>query len=218
MIICCKFTKENDVIFLSHIDMLRQINRAFRRSEFDIDFSQGFNPHILLNLSPPIALGVRSIAEYFTLQLKSEERDFLNRFNENSINGLKLTKAAYLNANPNFAAIIVASEYRIAYKTQPSIKSQIESINKEEYIIKFSVKGKTEIKEVKDMIYSVKVFDDYIEIVLATGNANLRADRFINTLNEKFGLDINFKDVVKTRQFANVDGKLVDIDEVINAW
>lgn len=40
-----KFVKNEDMIYISHLDVQRLLQRAFRRADVELSFSQGFNPH-----------------------------------------------------------------------------------------------------------------------------------------------------------------------------
>lgn len=55
--------------FLGHQDLIRLFQRAFRRGEMKLDYSQGFHPHPRLRFSPPLALGLESMAEYLDFDL-----------------------------------------------------------------------------------------------------------------------------------------------------
>ena len=47
---------------IGHLDLMRSMQRALRRSNLPISYSQGFNPHILLSLAAPLA--ALSAAQY----------------------------------------------------------------------------------------------------------------------------------------------------------
>lgn len=46
--------------FISHLDMLRLFQRALRRADLPLSFSQGYSPHIKLKIIPAIKLGLES--------------------------------------------------------------------------------------------------------------------------------------------------------------
>lgn len=56
--------------FLSHLDNLRVMERAIRRSGLPIEYSQGYHPHMKVSYGPPLPLGFTSDAEYFDLSLE----------------------------------------------------------------------------------------------------------------------------------------------------
>lgn len=69
--ITLKYFKKDKAVFLSHIDVLRHMNRTFRRAGIDVQFSQGFNPHMLTKLGIPLPLATYSNCEYVTVQTGS---------------------------------------------------------------------------------------------------------------------------------------------------
>jgi len=59
------YQKRGDLRFLSHLDLVRSLERALRRSSLPIEFSQGFNPRIRLSFPGALALGIESEQEEF---------------------------------------------------------------------------------------------------------------------------------------------------------
>ncbi|MCP4685301.1 MAG: DUF2344 domain-containing protein, partial [bacterium] len=57
--------------YMSHLENLRMIERALRRSRLPVSYSQGFNPTMRLSLGPPLQLGFTSGAEYLDITLDS---------------------------------------------------------------------------------------------------------------------------------------------------
>ncbi len=64
-----KYCKAGSACFISHIDLLRHVSRILRRAGITVNYSQGFNPHALVYFSPPLGVGVSSVAEYLTIIL-----------------------------------------------------------------------------------------------------------------------------------------------------
>jgi len=55
--------------YMSHLDNLRMIERAIRKSALPVAFSQGFHPQMKLSFGPPLSLGMTSEAEYIDITL-----------------------------------------------------------------------------------------------------------------------------------------------------
>src|SRR5262249_33227251 len=51
-----------------HLDLMRSWERALRRSELPLAFTQGHHPHLKMSFGPPLPLGYRSRAEVFDLE------------------------------------------------------------------------------------------------------------------------------------------------------
>ena len=49
-----KFIKTKDMIYISHLDVQRLLQRVFRRAEVELSFSQGFNPHPKITYGMPL--------------------------------------------------------------------------------------------------------------------------------------------------------------------
>jgi radical SAM-linked protein len=51
------FAKRERVRYISHLDVLRYWERAIRRAELPLSYSQGFTPHPRLQFAGPLPLG-----------------------------------------------------------------------------------------------------------------------------------------------------------------
>lgn len=67
-----RFTKEDHVRFVGHLDLMRLFERAIRRAKFPIAYSQGFNPRSRLAFASALTLGATSEWELCQLDLASD--------------------------------------------------------------------------------------------------------------------------------------------------
>jgi radical SAM family uncharacterized protein/radical SAM-linked protein len=71
------FTKLGVSAYLSHLDLIRALPRAFRRLEVPLYYSAGFHPKPEMTFAPALSLGVASLAEVvdvkLTVDLEPEE-------------------------------------------------------------------------------------------------------------------------------------------------
>jgi radical SAM-linked protein len=58
-----RFKRGEEIKYISHLDLIRVWQRAFRRAGVMLAYSEGFNPHPRLSLAAPLALGVTGEAE-----------------------------------------------------------------------------------------------------------------------------------------------------------
>lgn len=68
-----KFSKEGNIKFVSHLDLQRTLQRNFKRSGLPVEYSKGFNPHIIMSLAQPLAVGLYSKGEYLDVSFIEEE-------------------------------------------------------------------------------------------------------------------------------------------------
>lgn len=59
-----KFSKEGNIRYISHLDLLRLFKRSFKRAGIKLQYSQGFNPHPKMGFAQPLSLGYFSSGEY----------------------------------------------------------------------------------------------------------------------------------------------------------
>ena len=52
-----KFSKEGNIRYISHLDLLRLFKRSFKRVGIKLQYSQGFNPHPKMSFAQPLSLG-----------------------------------------------------------------------------------------------------------------------------------------------------------------
>ena len=65
-----KFSRGEQLKYLSHLDLMRLWERALRRAGLPAAYSEGFSPHPKISLAAPLAVGVLSRAEVMDVFLK----------------------------------------------------------------------------------------------------------------------------------------------------
>ena len=66
------FEKGPRLRLIGHLDLMRAMQRALRRSGLPIRYSQGFNPHILLTFAAPLNLGAVGMREVMEVPVEGE--------------------------------------------------------------------------------------------------------------------------------------------------
>lgn len=213
--IILKHYKVDDISYVSQKDILRVLQRGLKRAKIDVKYSQGYIPHMLTYTSTPVPLGVQSLAEYFAVECSGIDQDeFLKRYNDSMPTGMRAVASFYKEKNPNIAAIVKASDYRVKYKED--LPKEIEAIaDCESYVIKTSKKGEIIEKDIAPMLYSLKVSGNELTMRLASGNTNLRCDSMTEHINAKFNLDIKINDIFRTAQLIESGDGFCDVEEVL---
>ena len=67
-----RFSKSGRAIWLSHLDLMRTMQRAFLRAEYPLKYSEGFNPHAQISILLPLSVSVSSECELMDFQLKED--------------------------------------------------------------------------------------------------------------------------------------------------
>ena len=219
MILVLKHYKRGPMIYVSHIDLLRHFTRTLRRAGFEIDFSSGFNPHMLVNLGTPLPLGISSSSEYLTVSTKVPKEEFLERYNAVAPKGLEGIRVFAPASNPNIAGRTVAADYAVKQIGAEAKRREIEGVvNLLSLEMPITKKGETTMKEVAPLINGIKVYPDSLNLCLAAGNTTLRPDKFALFLAEKFGFEAQVTDLWKYEQYVRGEnGALLEVDAYLSS-
>ena len=63
------FRKEGRAVYISHLDLMRTMQRAFLRAGYALKYSEGFNPHPLISILLPLGVGTESGCELMDFSL-----------------------------------------------------------------------------------------------------------------------------------------------------
>ena len=58
--------------WVSHLDMMRLLQRAMNRADIPIRYSEGFNPHALISIVMPLSVGTESLCQMADIRVKSD--------------------------------------------------------------------------------------------------------------------------------------------------
>ena len=222
-----KYKKEDEMIFISHLDLQRLLQRAFRRAKINLSYSEGFNPHPKMSYGNALALGVESQGEYVDIEIEDdiEVKEFLERINEQLPDGIKFVKGQEIDPKtPSLSSIIVYGEYIFNIDlevplSKEFVKSRVLNFvkSKEIIITKKNKKGKKVEVDIRPMIRNfdlVSLDDNRVTFVstIATGSkANLNINILIPQILDMLNLDMDPRElgVLRRDLYKMEDGQLV---------
>lgn len=133
------FRKGDRVRYISHLDVLRFWERAIRRAELPLSYSQGFTPHPKLAFASPLPVGFTAEREVMDVTL--DERvpidEFARRLRVESTGDLAVVavEEVALNAPPPQAAMLWADYSMAMPGLQPAeAEAAIQQFNQRETI------------------------------------------------------------------------------------
>lgn len=89
------FEKTGNAIWISHLDLMRLFQRAFKRAGLPLKHSQGFSPRPFVAIALPLSVGVESKCELLDFDLDGENvpcDQMMTRLNEALVAGVKVLK------------------------------------------------------------------------------------------------------------------------------
>lgn len=67
-----RFEKTGRAVYISHLDLMHTLQRAFSRAGLALKYSEGFNPHPQISIALPLSVGVSSVCEILDFKLRDE--------------------------------------------------------------------------------------------------------------------------------------------------
>lgn len=169
--------------YLSHLDVLRTMQRAIRRSKLPIVYSAGFNPIPKIAFASALPVGVTSEAEYADLQMQSPIAavEVKDRLNQVLPTGFQIKTAVELPDDYQLLmAVIEAARYAIkVLKTHNILTDRIaEFLDLEEHFVTIERKKRNAVqKDIRKLVYQLSYSEQEKCIYLECGsgvNGNLR--------------------------------------------
>ena len=68
------FEKTGNAVWISHLDLMRLFQRAFKRAGLPLTHTQGYNPRPSVSIALPLSVGVESKCELLEYELDCEEK------------------------------------------------------------------------------------------------------------------------------------------------
>ena len=69
------FEKTGNAVWISHLDLMRLFQRAFKRAGLPLTHTQGFNPRPSVSIALPLSVGVESHCELLDFTLDTDDVD-----------------------------------------------------------------------------------------------------------------------------------------------
>lgn len=89
------FEKKGNAIWISHLDLMRLFQRAFKRAGLPLTHTQGFNPRPSVSIAMPLSVGVESSCELLDFDLDGEAvacEEILSRLNQTLVEGVRVLR------------------------------------------------------------------------------------------------------------------------------
>ncbi len=88
------FEKTGNAVWISHLDLMRLFQRAFKRAGLPLTHTQGYNPRPSVSIALPLSVGVESKCELLEYELEGEEKpahkEIVARLNEALTEGIRV--------------------------------------------------------------------------------------------------------------------------------
>lgn len=206
-----KFIKKENLRYISHLDLMRTIERALRRADINVAFSNGFNPHPKISFGPALMVGATTHGDYFDIDIedKLSPDEFKERMNRVLPEGIEITDSFQVNDKDLLSLHIKEAEYVLKVKLFneiDKINEKIDSFISNDIIeiVKKSKKGKKTIN-IKPYILNLSLIgfsenwlELYIKLKLCEGAPNPL--HVLKALNDYLGFKLDLDTYILDRK------------------
>lgn len=169
------FNKYEEMKYISHLDLLRFMDRILRKSGIPVKYSQGFHPRPKISLGNPISLGTDAFNEAMDIELREDmtNEELFKRLNNKCVIGFEFTKVMDIDGKTS-----IAEEYKeMKFEIQGpgSSLEKIENLfGQDKIILTKEKKGKIESKDLKPRIkkYEIDKENNKITMILENMSPN----------------------------------------------
>jgi len=204
MKVCIKFSKGGALRFIGHLDFLRVVGQALRRTGLPLAYSQGFNPHILLGFALPLPLGMASLHDYADVVFAEVVAlgDAAARLQACAPQGLKILEMfEYEGKNP--AAVTAAADYTLRGEVVTNL------LVAHEWIIPKKTKSGVKDTDIRPDVFDISADAGVITMRLAAGSG-----RFLHPLTAASiitGREVTTGEITRAELYRRVNAGFVPL-------
>ena len=176
-----KFSKQGAMKFIGHLDIMRYFQKAMRRAEIDIRYSEGFSPHQIMSFAAPLGLGLTSNGEYMDIELNSmaDCESLKKALNQVMAEGIQILSCHRLeDTAKNAMSIVAAADYTLTFRDSAVpedlpgfLNGLLEFYGKDQIrIVKKTKKGEKEM-DLKPLIYDLQIRGEAVFLKVSAGSS-----------------------------------------------
>lgn len=224
-----KFSKGKGIKFISHLDLMRTMERAIRRAGIPITYSKGFNPHMELSFATPLGVGTWSKGEYMDFKLDYEIGgvDIIKSINAALPADIRFISVKQADErHPSLMTMVDAALYEITLVCLDEAcitHEQIENFmgNTKIEVLKEGKNG-SRIIDIKPMIYNIELLEKkssaaVISTITAAGSkSNLNPEVLVMGMKKYIGCaeTLEIRDICKIDTYVKKGGVFASIMDV----
>lgn len=167
------FDKYEEMKYISHLDLLRVMDRLLRRSGVPIKYSQGFHPRPKISLGNPISLGTEAFNEPMDIELREDmtNEELLEKLNSKELLGFKFIKVKDIDGKKSIVDEYKNMKFEIKGEGS-SLEKFVELLNQDEIILTKEKNGKITSKNLKERIKKYEYEDGKVTLIVENMSPN----------------------------------------------
>lgn len=195
-----KFSKHGSVKFIGHLDIMRYFQKAMRRANVDIRYSEGFSPHQVMSFAAPLGVGLTSNGEYMDIEVltTNNSKAMVERLNAVMAEGIEVLSYRLLDdSSKNAMSIVAAADYTISFRPShvpddlDGFFQKLDAFYQQDQISILKKTKKSEVQvDIRPLVYKLYRTGDAMFMQLATGSVNnLKPELVLEAFHQFLGLE-----------------------------
>lgn len=164
-----KFRKYDNMRFVGHLDTMRYFQKAMRRADIPIAYSEGFSPHQIMSFAAPLGVGVTSDGEYVDIEAVTlmDSKAAVDSLNATMVPGVDIVYFRQLPAGAaNAMSSVACADYTLTLREGHTCPLSVEEIkdkikefydDREHIIVEKQTKKNTMEIDLKELLYVFEV-------------------------------------------------------------
>ena len=185
------FEKTGNGVWISHLDLMRLFQRAFKRAGLQLTHTQGFNPRPSVSIALPLSVGVSSVCELLDFDLDGEAvacDEILSRLNETLVDGIRV-RSVYQGGRKLRELSLLVSKVVLEYDSgipEDAVSAISDLFSQKELIVPKKTKNGMQDQDIIPMIRKINVSENDGNIVLdaliCCQNPSLNPQQLVNAI------------------------------------
>lgn len=181
-----RYSKNELMRFVGHLDMLHAWDRILRRARVPLTFTQGFSPRPMLSIAAPLPVGLLSAAEYLELETREEVPSLVELIAPVLPQGMQVSGAVGVPpGTKSLMGLIRYADYSVKNLSSSHLDllgGQLPNFLAEKAVWQeVKRKGGMRRVDIRPLVYSATLQDDALQVRLALGSvANLRVEDLLH--------------------------------------
>ena len=199
-----KFAKYGPMKFIGHLELMRYLQSAVRRTEIPVKYDEGMHQRMVMSFAMPLGVGPTSSAEYMDIELEEPitTDKAMSLLGEHMCEGLEILDFREVDGGKKMKAmtIVAAADYEVwlreGFEPDWDWKSALQEFCSRESIpwVKETKKGTREV-DMREWIYDVKIHEEdastsvYLRLCCSVGD-NLKPEQLFGEMFRSYGHEL----------------------------
>lgn len=173
-----RFEKTGRAVWISHLDLMRTLQRGFSRAGISLAYSEGFNPHPLMSIALPLSVGMESVCEI--LDVKIEGKFDAEQLNLCLPEGIRVLEA--------YRSEQKASEIRWLEISGETVNADADGLNRffaqDSIVISKKTKRGVSDTDIRPMIREIRFEENRMHALISAQNPTLNPNNLLDAVSQ----------------------------------